>query len=651
MIRILHSVSNMDRAGIETMLMNYYRYMDKSKVQFDFLCNKKKPGAYDDEIKSMGGRIYHTPGLNPAKYPVYLKYMRELFQEHPEYKIVEAHNGALGVYALHAAKVSKIPVRIFHAHGASITKDWKLPIKLVCKACLPTNMTHHFSCGVEAAKCYFGQKVVDENDYVLIPNAIDVARFIYNPKIRNKIRKENNLENKHVVGHVGRFMAQKNHTFLMDVFAEVLKIDSQAHLVLLGDGELMDEIKRKTADLGISEHVTFVGNVGNANEWYQAFDCFVLPSIWEGLPVVGVEAQAADLPCVFSSAITREIGLSQRAKFVPLTESVSVWAKTLCDALQQNERNDNTKLITEHHYNIAFEAKKLQERYLQLAGQLRTFTKYERSIPRTRSVKTAKEIIDLKLDLIVLGSDEIWNLCGSGYHPLKFGTGLENQRTIAYAPSVGAVTEETAVPEDVFSGLKHLDRISGRDVESLKFVERACGRKAEKMLDPTFLYNFDMDIERENIKPKPYRYILIYDCKLTEPMAKQLQEYAKKNDLKIIGAGDYKTFYDEGFIDLTPYEWVDLFRNAEKVITGTFHGTVFSIKYNKSVLCYPTEKNRINKIRSLLSDMKIASRLLEVGCEDDFIPLLDTPMDYTETRNYIAQKIQEADDFLTGDKS
>lgn len=188
MIRILHSVSNMDRAGIETMLMNYYRYMDKSKVQFDFLCNKKKPGAYDDEIKSMGGRIYHTPGLNPAKYPVYLKYMRELFQEHPEYKIVEAHNGALGVYALHAAKVSKIPVRIFHAHGASITKDWKLPIKIVCKACLPANMTHHFSCGVEAAKCYFGQKVVDENDYVLIPNAIDVDRFIYNPEIRNKIK-------------------------------------------------------------------------------------------------------------------------------------------------------------------------------------------------------------------------------------------------------------------------------------------------------------------------------------------------------------------------------------------------------------------------------------------------------------------------------
>ena len=199
MIRILHSVSNMDRAGIETMLMNYYRYMDKSKVQFDFLCNKKKPGAYDDEIKSMGGRIYHTPGLNPAKYPVYLKYMRELFQEHPEYKIVEAHNGALGVYALHAAKVSKIPVRIFHAHGASITKDWKLPIKLVCKAMLPANMNEHYSCGVEAARCYFGNKVVSENDYVLIPNAIKISNFVFNELTREKIRRENGLAGKHVI--------------------------------------------------------------------------------------------------------------------------------------------------------------------------------------------------------------------------------------------------------------------------------------------------------------------------------------------------------------------------------------------------------------------------------------------------------------------
>ena len=188
MIRILHSVSNMDRAGIETMLMNYYRHIDRSKIQFDFLCNKKKPGAYDAEIKEMGGNIYHTPGLNPAKYPSYLKCMKKIFEENPEYKIVEAHNGALGVYALHAAKVNHIPVRIFHAHGASITRDWKLPIKLVCKALLPSNMNQHFSCGIEAARCYFGEKVVERNDYELIPNAIEV-----NPTEKNRINKIRSL--------------------------------------------------------------------------------------------------------------------------------------------------------------------------------------------------------------------------------------------------------------------------------------------------------------------------------------------------------------------------------------------------------------------------------------------------------------------------
>lgn len=371
MIRVLHSVSNMDRAGIETMLMNYYRHIDRSKIQFDFLCNKQKPGAYDAEIKAMGGRIYHTPGLNPAKYPAYLKCMKKIFQYNPEYKIVEAHNGALGVYALHAAKVNHIPVRIFHAHGASITRDWKLPIKLVCRELLPFNMNRHFTCGVEAARCYFGDKAVKRNEYELVPNAIEVNRFIFNREIRNRIRHDYHLENKHVVGHVGRFMPQKNHTFLLDVFAEVSERDPLAHLVLLGDGELMAAMKEKADKRGIKDRVTFVGNVGNANEWYQAFDCFVLPSIWEGLPVVGVEAQASDLPCIFSSAVTREIGLTDRAKFIPLTEEISIWSAEICNALQREERSDNSALITEHHYNIEIEAEKLQMRYLQLSGEVK----------------------------------------------------------------------------------------------------------------------------------------------------------------------------------------------------------------------------------------------------------------------------------------
>ena len=369
MIRVLHSVSNMDRAGIETTLMNYYRHMDREKIQFDFLCNKKKPGDYDDEIRSMGGRIFRTPGLNPVKYPKYLQYMRQLFQQYPEYRILEAHNGAFGVYALHAAKVNHIPVRIFHAHGASITKDKKLPLKIVCKAMLPYNMNRHFTCGVAAAQCYFGKETVKAGDYELIPNAIEVNRFVYNPQVRERMRAQYHLTEKHVVGHVGRFSSQKNHLFLLAAFAEYAKSDERAQLVLLGEGELLERVKERTAQLGLTDRVIFTGNVPNANEWYQAFDCFVLPSVWEGLPVVGVEAQAADLPCIFSDHVTREVGFSERARFISLNEPKEVWAEALGAALRLTGRRDTSKLIADQHYDITIEAAKLQSRYLQLAGE------------------------------------------------------------------------------------------------------------------------------------------------------------------------------------------------------------------------------------------------------------------------------------------
>lgn len=371
MIRILHSVSNMDRAGIETMLMNYYRHMDRNKIQFDFLCNKTKPGAYDDEIKKMGGKIYHTPGLNPAIYPKYLKYMKNLFKENPEYRILEAHNGALGVYALYAAKKNDIPVRIFHAHGASITKDWKLPIKLFCKSRLKANINYNFTCGVAAAECYFGKQSVENGDYEFIPNAIEVQRFIFNKNVRESLREKYNLQHKHVIGHVGRFMTQKNHTFLLDVFKKLAEQDSQAYLVLLGDGELMESIKGKVNDLNLTNRVLFVGNVGNVNEWYSAFDAFVLPSIWEGLPVVGIEAQASDLPCIFSDGVTREIGLTDKVQFVSLKASTSEWVQAFQNALKIKERRDNTTLIREKNYDIETEAIKLQNRYLKLAEEIR----------------------------------------------------------------------------------------------------------------------------------------------------------------------------------------------------------------------------------------------------------------------------------------
>lgn len=367
MIRILHSVSNMDRAGIETMLMNYYRNMDRGEIQFDFLCNKQKPGAYDDEIVALGGRIYRTPGLNPLKYFQYLKYMKQLFRENPDYRILEAHNDALAVYALNAAKRNEIPVRIFHAHGTSITKDWKMPLKAFCKLLLPLNYNRHFTCGIAAGRFYFGNRTIDNNDYVLIHNAIDIEKFSFDENVRKQIRERYGLQDRHVVGHVGRFCYEKNQKFLLNVFAELKRMDTKAHLVFIGDGDQMEQIEKKVDALGLQDSVSFLGNIPNVNQWYQAFDVFVFPSVREGLPVVGVEAQAADLPCIISDSVTSEIKILEKTRFLPLDKGYSYWAQAILEAFACKDRNNVRAAIADHGYDISVEAKKLQELYLNLA--------------------------------------------------------------------------------------------------------------------------------------------------------------------------------------------------------------------------------------------------------------------------------------------
>lgn len=365
MIRILHSVSYMSRGGIETMLMNYYRNIDRTKVQFDFLCNSNLHGAYDEEILSMGGRIFRTPGFSPLKRRAYKKYMRELFEAHPEYQIVEAHNGPLGRYAMKAAKDSNIPIRIYHAHGADLRFDLKWPIKYYCMKMLKYSMNKHFVCSEKAGRFYMGDDVIDRGDFHFIPNAIAIENFLFSKTTRDNLRKEFHLEDKLVIGHIGRLSPQKNHKFILDTFAELHRINAKTHLVLVGDGEWHDLVVNKIKSLGLTENVTLTGSIPNPQDWYQAFDLFFMPSLWEGLPVTGVEAQASDLPCVFSSAVTQEVALTDKTEFISLDQPREYWVCRLNDIIMHlTPRRDMTSTITQKHYNIKEEAKYLQNLYL-----------------------------------------------------------------------------------------------------------------------------------------------------------------------------------------------------------------------------------------------------------------------------------------------
>ena len=369
MLRVLHSVSNMARAGIETMLMNYYREIDRDRIQFDFLANKPVPGEYDEEIRGMGGRVFVSPGLNPLHFPRYRRFVADLLHSDPEIRIVHAHNEAMGYYALKSAKDAGIRVRIAHAHNTQIIRDYKYPLKLICKELLPGAATDYWSCGRDAGIYYYGQKRWNESGFIL-RNAIDVSRFAFRQERRERLRQLHGLEKCFVIGHVGRFNVQKNHSRLLDIFAEVARAVPGARLALIGTGELEQSVEEKARSMGILDKTLFLGQMADVSDWYLAMDCFVLPSLFEGLPVVGIEAQAAGLPCFFSDRVTDEVLLSAGARRISLQAENAEWAREILAAWQsETERAQGMDIVRRAGYDIHMEAQKLQALYMEMAAR------------------------------------------------------------------------------------------------------------------------------------------------------------------------------------------------------------------------------------------------------------------------------------------
>ena len=366
MIRILHSVSNMDRGGIETMLMNFYRHMDRDKVQFDFLANKPAKGEYDEEIKQLGGRIFISPGYMSYRNDV--KYMTELFNEHPEYKIIHTHNGSLMLYALMSAKKNDIPIRIAHAHATAVPVGLKNELKKLMRPMIKYVATDYWGCSDAAGKFYFSEKRWDKA-HELIHNAIDVDNFTFNRNTRQAIREKYGLGDKFVIGHVGRLAPQKNQKKILEVFAEVHKKNANAHLVIIGTGELEQSLKKYTDELGLTDFVTYTGVQTNVNEWYSAFDVFIMTSLYEGLPVVAIEAQAADLPCVLTDTITDEVKINENVKFLGLHDEPLRWADAVLE-FDIERRVSRKNELTAAGYDIEAEAKRMQQLYLDLYSEI-----------------------------------------------------------------------------------------------------------------------------------------------------------------------------------------------------------------------------------------------------------------------------------------
>lgn len=355
-IRVLHVCQRMESAGVQSFIMNVYRNIDRSKVEFDFLVHYKEDQFYDKEIENYGGKIYKLSVREDYNFFKYLKELDLFFKTH-KYDVIHGHMDTLGYFYLKYAKKYNIPIRIAHAHTDSVQNGFKkIPRKLMIKL-YGKNANYHFACSQDSGNYMF------KDDFRVFRNGIDVKRFKYNEETRNKVRKEFKIEDKFVVGNVGRLHVVKNQEFILKLIKELKTSIPNIYFLLIGDGELEDYIISKIKEYDITDNVLMLKNRSDVNELYQAMDIFLLPSLFEGIPLVGIEAQAAGLPCVFSDKVNNKLSVTDNCTFISLDE-FDIWKKRIIEIKDKFKRKNTEDSIIRSGYDSYNVAKDLENFYL-----------------------------------------------------------------------------------------------------------------------------------------------------------------------------------------------------------------------------------------------------------------------------------------------
>lgn len=365
-IKVLYFIDRMRHGGIQQFAVEVVKNMDKNKCEIEFLLlDDGQTYPLENTLKELDVKFYKLKGVwfrTPLDILKQKRALNQFFREHHDYKVIHMHSSSKNFMVLKMAKKYGIQVRIAHSHNIGFQSKNKLKIWIgnIFKKPLKKYATHYFACSKLAGKWLFG-----EADVKIIHNAVDYGKFKFNESRRNELRKELELEDKLVIGNVGRFTNQKNHTFLIDIFKEIHKQNKNAVLMLVGIGEKEQEIRNKVESFGLAEYVKFMGFCNNTNELFWAMDVFLMPSLYEGLPVVGVEAQCTGLPCFMSKdVITDEVKIAENVKFIGLEKSAKEWAEIILNS--DLSRRDTYEELKNAGYFIEQTVEELEKFYREV---------------------------------------------------------------------------------------------------------------------------------------------------------------------------------------------------------------------------------------------------------------------------------------------
>lgn len=363
-IRVLQVVTHLNRNGLESRIMDIYRNIDRSKIQFDFMIHRNDMGDFGEEIKKLGGCIYMMLPFSPKNFVRYINDLDEFFKEHSEYKIVHAHLNSLCTWVLWAAKKNGVPIRIAHSRNANMERNFRGVLKWISKQFVNGQATHRFGCSQMAGDWLFGKKYSHGSTFTVIPNAFQVDKFVWNPEIREKKRKELCISEDVVFIDVARLSEQKNHIFLLKIFEKIKAVLPNARLLLVGAGECEDKIRAYITEHGLSTSVMMLGSRADVSELYQAADMFLFPSKYEGFGTVIIEAQMTNLPVIASDTIPHETRLCDCVEFLPITVDPIVWAHKAKEMLQKSNRFNNIAVLQESGFDIRKQYVWMQNFYL-----------------------------------------------------------------------------------------------------------------------------------------------------------------------------------------------------------------------------------------------------------------------------------------------